>query len=82
MNPAHLRAGTHADNMADMAAKGRAKAPRGGQHYAAKLSEEQVRTILSDSRPAKEVADEYGVKAVAIYHIREGKNWKHLRTEV
>lgn len=56
--PSHLFLGTHADNMADMAAKGRAVSgdrhafrchpeskPVGERHGCAKLTEEQVREI-------------------------------------
>lgn len=81
VNPEHLFLGTHAENMADMAAKGRNRTPvlRGKAHGAAKLTEDDVRAI----RAAKGVtlqylADKYGVANGHIHRIRSGKVWASL----
>ena len=47
VNPAHLEAGTHADNRRDMMDRGRNRAPciRGERNGSAKLTEADIRTI-------------------------------------
>jgi hypothetical protein len=76
VNPAHLREGTHQDNMADRQRDG--TSARGSLHGRAKLTEEKVRAIRSDPRSHAAMAKEYGVSAVAIGYIRRGKTWAHL----
>jgi hypothetical protein len=76
VNPAHLREGTHQDNMADRARDG--TAARGSRHGRSKLSEEQVATIRQDTRPNTVIGKEYGVSAVTIGHIKRGRTWVHL----
>lgn len=44
-NPAHLRWGSHADNMQDRLKRGRANLPAGEIHYRAKLTASRVREI-------------------------------------
>lgn len=43
-----------------------------------KLTEAQARKIKYGSEPASELALHYGVSTVAIYSIRNGKNWKWI----
>lgn len=71
INPRHLFLGTPADNMKDMAAKGRSMAGRG---YV--LNSEKVRAIRADERPRAVVAKEYGVDIKLIYHIRNRTKWR------
>lgn len=81
-NPRHLWLGSHADNMADMTAKGRSAKgrlmPQGEMSPRAKLTAEQVKEIKRDGEPASQVAKRLGVHRNNIYHIRSGKTWRHL----
>lgn len=82
-NPAHLFLGTHADNMADMAKKGRAnsRSPEGEANHAARLTEAQVREMrilyAQDKRIAPLVA-RFGVSETAVKCVVYRKTWKHL----
>jgi hypothetical protein len=70
VNPAHLRLGTHRDNMIDRAQRG----------HAGKLTAEQVLTIrsLKGQQMAGVLAERFNVTTSAIYHIWTGTNWQHL----
>ncbi len=72
VNPAHLFAGTHAENMLDMARKGRANK---------KLTEPQVREVVrlrQLSIPRKDIVERTGIKLGTLKDILRGKNWKHV----
>lgn len=79
-NPAHLRLGTHDENMADGAAKGRinrGEANRGG----GKLAEAQARLVGQAQRAGihrEVIADAFGISIVTVWEIGNGKKWKHL----
>jgi hypothetical protein len=81
VNPAHLRGGTHADNTADMLAKGRngKTGARGESHHRAKLTEAMVREIKArpNEKPGK-LAAEFGVKSAVVQRIRRGLAWTHI----
>lgn len=83
VNALHLQLGTHADNRRDCVEAGRqAKGERNGR---AKLTEEQVVTIvarLRDGETLAQLARTYGVTRRAIRFIRNGQNWRHLRWRV
>ena len=81
VNPAHLRLGTHAENMADMALKGRASRhgipPRhaGDAHPRAKVTQADVEAIRSrraSGATTSALAREYGVSATHIRRIVNG----------
>jgi hypothetical protein len=56
VNPRHLFVGTAADNVNDMASKGRR-----GDRSSALLTEEQFYQILHDSRPRTQIAKDFGI---------------------
>lgn len=73
INPGHLFAGSHADNMADAAAKGR---------KAKKLDICAVRHILVSDAKSVELANRYGVSYDLVRRIRRGESWSRLFLEV
>jgi hypothetical protein len=76
VNPAHLLLGTHADNMADSADKGRKRGELAGR---AKLTEEQVLAIRADLQTAyKDIAAKYGIVVPTVKDIKARKIWKHI----
>ena len=78
VNPSHLFIATHAENMADMAAKGRASRQAGQRNPKSILTEDQVRKIRSSNATPKDLAEHYGVTRTAIYDARNGKTWGHV----
>lgn len=78
VNPDHLFEGTRRDNVLDSVNKGRFNRPRGAKHVRAKLTEEKVQAILSDSRMHKVLAAEYKVTRSIISKIKSRSIWKHV----
>jgi hypothetical protein len=78
-NPAHLFDGNHADNMADMKAKGRA--PR-GERGRSKITAQDVRDIRRryDQRITSQAAlgREYGLSKMQIYYVTRRRSWSHI----
>jgi len=94
VNPAHLRPGTQAENLADCVSRGRIakgarhasrthpeRIMRGDGHYKAILTEDQVR----DARAKRlggiscvAIARELGRPYHAVHAAASGKTWKHV----
>lgn len=76
INPDHLSATTHMDNMKDKVKKGRHNMPRGTNHYMAKLTDDQVREIRVDcasgTMSQSAIARKYGVCQMMISRIKRG----------
>lgn len=82
INPAHLRLGTHQDNMDDMTnADRQAKGSKNGNSV---LNEDQVRQIkilLKNGATKRSVAEAFGVSFNAIKDLKKGRTWKWLKVE-
>jgi hypothetical protein len=80
-NPAHLFLGTHADNMADMRAKGRHGCVRGERHYRAKISSGDVRLVrrrFADGESRKAIARVTGISHHTVCRILNGHSWSSV----
>jgi len=75
VNPDHLFLGTQKDNMQDMSRKGRASTER----HNTKLTETDVAEIRATHKPKygalSQMARKYGVHAITIRRILNGKSW-------
>lgn len=67
-NPSHLWEGTHAENVADRDAKGRQV--RGGRHWFAKYTDEQVREIRDYPAGVCATARAFGVTHAYVGRLR------------
>lgn len=90
--PDHLFIGTDADNSHDSIAKGRNSPPprspkhfpnkerwkRGSAHYAARLTEADVKYVRSSKERGVDLAIKYGVGKTTISAIRTRRTWTHL----
>lgn len=88
VNPAHLYVGGHAENATDRAERRRGKEhrQRGEANDNAKLTEENVRTIIAElqrlpRRSQASIAAEFGVGQPQISRIMRRENWAHLWDE-
>jgi hypothetical protein len=79
VNPAHLIAGTKADNQKDMVEAGRSL--KGSKNSASKLKEEFIPMIRQryflQGQSLTNLAKEFGVTKQAIAAVVNGKTWKH-----
>lgn len=81
VNPNHLRIGTHADNMRDMAARGRAHKNIGSAHPMAVLDESAARAIRVAARSGsdrKRLAEKYGIARSTVDMLLARKTWRHV----
>ena len=78
VNPAHLFAGTQADNVADMIAKGRAPDCRGEAGHNVKLTAKQVIAIRAEPLLQREIAVKYGIERSVVSRIRARKLWQSV----
>lgn len=72
VNPAHLRKGTHKDNMRDKVERGRCNPPR-------LFSSEQVieiRRLLAQKRTLKEISTQFGCSTSVIFTLKIGKTYR------
>lgn len=79
VNPAHLKAGTQAQNIRDAIARGRHN--RGVRNGQSILDERKVRTIRSlaaRGRSTREIAMRYGVSREAVRDVLSGRTWSHV----
>lgn len=75
VNPAHLYAGTRAQNMSDCTERRRHNKPRGEAHWCAKLSSVQVaelRTLRSAGVGVVALAEKYGINHGTVSRIARG----------
>ncbi len=94
INPDHLSVGTHAENMADAARRGRMACGdfagshvhpettrRGEEHYQSKVNEQQVREIRAayDAGRLHALAAKYGLTRESVRDIVHRKTWRHVR---
>ena len=80
VNPAHLRLGTQAENVADMHAKGRRKyegLPSGVKHHHAAIKDVESIALIrsSSSRQTGELAKKFNVHRSTIRRIRKNDSW-------
>lgn len=81
VNPNHLFLGSHAENMHDMAAKGRATKRRGADVHGARLDESAVRAIRALNAVGvsqRELARQFGVSQHAVWGVVHRKTWQHV----
>ena len=78
-NPKHLFVGTHADNMADKAAKGRSPDFSSGKAPRCKLSMAQareIRQLRKDGVSARDLAQRYEISLPSIKTLLRGHSYK------
>lgn len=82
VNPNHLFLGTHADNMADKAAKGQVGALSGERHHGSKLTDDIVRKIRrrydEGGVTQTALAAEFGVWPGTINYVVRRQRWTHV----
>ena len=81
VNPAHLYAGTQADNMSDMKTKGRLVNPTGERHGESKLTAADViaiRAASANGEIQRTIATRFGVTRSQVSNIVNRKSWTHI----
>lgn len=76
INPIHIFAGTHKENMQDSSSKRRMT--HGEKHYHARITEDIVRIIRNSSKTSKELSEQLGLSTGHICIIRQRKIWRHV----
>lgn len=80
INPDHLYLGNHATNMRDMTARQRhpGGGQRGEEHYAAKLTERDVREMRASGQHYADAAKKYGITKGYAWSVINGYTWRNV----
>lgn len=83
VEPSHLKAGTHEENMKDAAAKGRMVSRKGISNLSSKLTESQVLEIYGSPDKNRRgfvfrMAKKMKINRNVIYSILSGRRWSHV----
>lgn len=81
VNPAHLYAGTPADNVRDIDARDRRVVVRGERNGHAVLTEQavlEIRALAESGVRHADIADEFGVSKPTISAVATRRNWRHV----
>lgn len=86
VNPNHLFLGTHAENAADRAAKGRNRGGdrRGEKNSHAKLTAATVLVIrerLASGEHQRTIASSFGVSQQTVSKLKMGTRWAHIKDD-
>lgn len=82
-NPDHLFAGTQADNLADMVAKGRSgKGEKNSQAILTVSAIIEIREQVKSGKSRESLAQKYGVNASTITNIWLADSWQHIAGDV
>lgn len=75
-NPAHLRLGTHQDNMRDMAERGGSAGERNGRAKLTRVSAECLRVFAATGvATQQEIAKWWGISRNQVQNIVSGRQW-------
>jgi hypothetical protein len=77
--PAHLKPGTHKQNMDDRVRAGRGGDLRGENNGRAKLTDDDVREIRSSNEKGAVLGRRFGISSVMACKIRRGAAWRHVQ---
>lgn len=78
VNPDHLFLGSHADNMADCALKGRTSRRYGETASNARLSAHDVADIIASNDDRRSIAGRYRIHVGHVCNIKTGRRWPHM----
>lgn len=82
VNPEHLFLGTCADNLEDMARKGRhLYGEKNVQHRLTELEVHRIFDRRNQGLVMRDIASEFGVGAMTVQRILTGQRWKHIWQE-
>jgi hypothetical protein len=80
VNPDHIFAGSHQDNVDDREHKGRGNQNRGEQSARSKVTAEDVR-FMRDMKgiiSQRQLAKRFGISRITVGHIQNRRHWKHV----
>lgn len=81
VNPAHLKTGTHRENIRDMLEKKRGRSPVGTQSPNAKITPEavrQIRTLSKQGVHQKLIAKRFGITQSTVSKVVLRLAWRHV----
>lgn len=78
VNPAHLKVGTHGQNMRDARDRGLLRGVAGEEHHLARLTATDVQDIRESPASISSLSRRYGVDRATIRAVQRRQTWRHV----